>query len=55
MVGSSDDKEYILAIGNNNANLEIYDFTLDEPVVYTKLAKNFFVEPLKKGFEKSYK
>ena len=42
MVGSSDDKEYILAIGNNNANLEIYDFTLDEPVVYTKLAKNFF-------------
>ena len=29
MVGSSDDKEYILAIGNNNANLEIYDFTLD--------------------------
>ena len=40
--GSSDDKEYILAIGNNNANLEIYDFTLDEPVIYTKLAKDFF-------------
>ena len=26
---SSDDKEYIIAIGNNNADLEIYDFSLD--------------------------
>ena len=42
LAGSSDDKEYILAIGNNNANLEIYDFTLNTPVVYTKLAKDFF-------------
>ena len=42
LAGSSDDKEYILAIGNNNANLEIYDFTLDEPVIYMKLAKEFF-------------
>ena len=42
LAGSSDDKEYILAIGNNNADVEIYDFTLEQPVIYTKLAKDFF-------------
>ena len=41
--GTSDDKEYIIAIGNNNADLEIYDFSLDNPVIFSKPVKDFFV------------
>ena len=40
--GTSDDKEYIIAIGNNNADLEIYDFSLDNPVIFSKPVKDFF-------------
>ena len=43
LLGStSDDKEYIIAIGNNNANFEMYDFTLNNPVVYYKHGTEFF-------------
>ena len=40
--GSSDDKEYIIAIGNNEANVELYDFSNDEAIVYTKPGTTFF-------------
>ena len=39
---SSDDKEYIIGISNNLGNVEIYDFTLSNPVVYSKFGQTFF-------------
>jgi len=30
---STDDKEYIIAIGNNEANVEVYDFSGETPVI----------------------
>ena len=39
---SSDDKEYILAIGNNEANIELYDFSTETPTVYYQYGKTFF-------------
>ena len=43
LIGSTpDDKEYILGIGNNDANFEMYDFTIDNPIVYYKHGAEFF-------------
>ena len=39
---STDNKEYIFAIGNNDANIEVYDFSEETPVVYSKYGKTFF-------------
>ena len=39
---SPDNKEYILAIGNNNAYVELYDFSLVDPVVSKIDGKQFF-------------
>ena len=41
--GSSlNDKEYIIALGNNNGNFELYDFSLSNPVVSIKEGNSFF-------------
>ena len=39
---SSDEKEYIMAIGNNQANVEIYDFTEESISIYSKGGTDFF-------------
>ena len=39
---SSDDKEYIIAIGNNEANVEVYDFNEETPLIYLKAGSDFF-------------
>lgn len=39
---SSDDKEYIIAIGNNNAYVEVYDFNQEIPLIYKKDGNSFF-------------
>ena len=36
---SNDNKEYIFAIGNNNANFEVYDFSSENPIIYYKHGK----------------
>ena len=38
---SSDDKEYIIAIGNNQANAEVYDFSNETPIIYIKNGNQF--------------
>ena len=39
---SSEDTEYVFAIGNNNAYAELYDFSLSDPVVSKIDGKQFF-------------
>ena len=39
---SSDDKEYIIAIGNNQANVEVYDFSEETAQIYLKAGSQFF-------------
>ena len=39
---SSDDKEYIIAIGNNNKYIELYDFSNDPTIIYKKDGTQFF-------------
>ena len=39
---TSDDKEYIFAVGNNNAYIELYDFSLNDPVVSKVDGNQFF-------------
>ena len=39
---STDDKEYIIAIGNNEANVEVYDFSDETPIIYLKNGNSFF-------------
>ena len=39
---SSDDKEYIIAIGNNNAYVEVYDFNQETPLIDKKDGNSFF-------------
>ena len=36
-------KEYIIAIGNNEANVEVYDFSDETPVIYLKMEIHFLV------------
>ena len=39
---SSDNKEYIFALANNDANIEVYDFSTETPTVYSQYGKTFF-------------
>ena len=39
---SSDNKEYIFVLSNNDANIEVYDFSTETPTVYSQDGKTFF-------------
>ena len=37
-----DNKEYIISIGNSEANFELNDFNENTPIIYAKTGENFF-------------